>query len=144
MALALLPVHDQITAKLEELAQTVYENSVPEDAELEYSPSGMLLPFIVVRYSGFIQRANERGLTGPREDLGRSYAEVMCVGPTERSVRQVFDLVTDKLTGFTPSDAGFLTPETSGKPYTIYDANSKPPKHVIDITYSFAVNTVVS
>ena len=144
MALSLLPVHDQITAKLEELPQTVYATGVPDDATLEYDASGLLLPYIVPSFSGLIQNRLERGITGPRQDMGRSYVSVMCVGPTERSVRQVFDLLTVKLTGFTTSDAGFLTPETSGKPYTIYDANSKPPKHVIDITYSFAVNTVVS
>lgn len=144
MSLALLPVHDQITQKLKELPQSVFENSVPDDTELAYTPDGMMLPIIVVVYSGFIQRANERGITGPREDLARSYADVMCIGPTERSVRQVFDLVTEKLTGYEPTGAGFLLPETSGKPYIVYDANSKPAKHVIDISYSFAVNTVVS
>jgi hypothetical protein len=144
MSLSLLPIHDQITVKLKELAQDIYENGVPDDSELTYAESGMLLPFIVVRYSGFIQRSSERGLTGPRQDLGRSYAELMCVGPTERSARQVFDLVSDKLTGFEPTGSSILMPEGIGKPYTVYDGNSKPLKYVADITFSFAVNTVVS
>ena len=144
MSLSLLPVQDQITAKLRELAQDVYENSVPEDAELEYAPSGEMLPHIVVQYSGFIQRANERGVTGPRQDLARSFADIICIGPTERSARQVYDLVSDKLTGFEPTGSGMLFPETSGKPYVVYDPNGRPPKYAVDISYSYPVNTVVS
>lgn len=144
MALNLLPVQDLITAKLSELPQTVYENSVPDDKLLEHSPDGMMLPFIVVRHSGFIQQANERGITGPRQDLGRSFAEVMCVGPTERSARQVLDVVTDKLTGFEPAGGSILTPEGIGKPYAVYDSSGKASKFVCDITFSYAVNTVVS
>jgi hypothetical protein len=144
MTLSLLPVQDLITAELNELAQTVYENSVPDDKLLEHSNDGMLLPFIVIRHSGFVQRANERGITGPRQDLGRAFAEIMCVGPTERSARQVLDLVTDKLTGFQPTGGSILTPEGIGKPYVVYDASGKASKFVADITFSYAVNTVVS
>lgn len=144
MSLNLLPVQDAITTKLEELAQTVYENSVPDDELLEHSVDGLMLPFIVIRHSGFIQPANERGITGPRQDLGRSFADIMCVGPTERSSRQVLDLVIDKLTGFQPTGGSILTPEGIGKPYVVYDASGKASKFVSDISFSYAVNTVVS
>jgi len=144
MSLALLPVQDQITTYVKELAQDVYENGVPEDNELVYSTDGMMMPFIVVQYSGFIQRSTERGITGPRQDLGRSYADFMCVAPTERAARQIFDLVSDKMTGFEPTGASLLTPEGVGKSYTVSDASTRPVKYVIDLSFSYAVNTVVS
>lgn len=143
MALAILPVQDQITTKLNELAQTVYENGVPDDKLLTYS-DGKLLPFIVANYAGFVQIPMERGITGPRADLGRSAVTVMCIGPTERSARQVADLVVDKLTGFKPSDAGVLEPETVGRNYAVYDSASRPVKYVSEVSFTFAVNTVVS
>lgn len=143
MTLNLLPVQDVITTKLSEISQTVYENSVPDDALLSHSTDGLMLPFVVIRHAGFIQPANERGITGPRQDLGRSFAEIMCVGPTERSARQVLDLVTDKLTGFQPEGGSLLTPEGIGKPYAVYDSSGKASKFVSDITFSYAVNTVV-
>lgn len=143
MALALLPVQDQITTKLNELSQTVYENAVPEDKQLTYT-DGKLLPFIVASYAGFVQIPMERGITGPRADLGKSAVTVMCVGPTERSARQVADLVVDKLTGFKPSDAGVLEPETVGKTYSVSDSASRPVKYVSEVSFTFAVNTVVS
>lgn len=144
MALSLLPIHDEITEKLRELPQTVYETSVPDDNALEYDVSGLMMPHIVVNYSSLVQIRTERGITGPREDLGRSFANVMIVGPTERSVRQVMDMVVEKLTGFQPEDAGYLAPETVGRPYPVYDPSSRPIKYVTEITFSFAVNTVVS
>jgi len=144
MALALLPVQDQITTKLNELPQAVFDNGVPDDAVLAYSDSGKLLPYIVANYSGFVQISAERGLTGPRQDLGRAAVTVSCIGPSERSARQVVDLVVDKLTGFQPTDAGILEPQSSGRAFVIYDANSRPVKYVAEVTFIFVVNTVVS
>jgi len=144
MALSILPIQDEITNKLKELNQDVYENSVPDDTSLAQDSSGVMLPFIVIVHSSMTQRANERGITGPRQDTGRCYADVMCVGPNERSARQVLDLVVDKLTGFQPNDAGILMIETSGKPYTTYDGGARPVKYVAEASFYYSVNTVIS
>ena len=144
MALSLLPVQDQITTKLKELPQDVYENAVPDDAILAHSPTGKLLPFIVANYSGFVQMPGERGIIGARYDIGRSYLNVYCIGPSERSSRQVADLVLDLLTGFQPTDATELEPENVGKPFVIHDSTSKPVKYVSEVSFTYAVNTVVS
>lgn len=144
MSLSLLPIHDEITEQLRELPQDVYDNGVPEDSSLSYTVDNMLLPYIVVQYSSMVQFSGERGIVGPRNDVGKSYAEVTVVGPNERSVRQVIDLVMDKLTGFQPTDAGILFPEGLGKPYIIYDANSRPVKYLMSVGFIFSVNTVVS
>lgn len=144
MALSLLPIHDEIIAKLEELPQSVYITSIPDESVLDYDANGMLLPFVVATFSSLTQPATERGITGPRQDLGRSYALIECVGPNERSTRQVMDLVVNKLTGFQPTDAGYMSPEGVGKPYATYDSNARPVKYVAEIVFGFAVNTVVS
>lgn len=144
MGLSLLPIHDEITTQLKTLPQDVYDNGVPEDKSLKYSPTNVLLPYIVVNYSSMVQFSGERGIVGPRQDVGKSYAEVSVIGPNERSVRQVIDLVMDKLTGFQPTDAGMLFPEGLGKPYIVYDANSRPVKYVMSVGFIFSVNTVVS
>lgn len=144
MALSLLPVQDQITTKLNELPQNVYENAVPDDAVLAYSTTGKLMPFIVANYSGFVQMPMERGIIGARFDIGRSYLNVYCVGPSERSSRQVADLVLELLTGFQPTGATQLEPENVGKPFVIYDSTSKPVKYISEVSFTYAVNTVVS
>lgn len=144
MALSILPVHDQIMTKLEELPQDVYSTTAPEESVLAYDTNGMLLPYIVVTFSSMVSVATERGITGPRQDLGRSFMIVQVVGPTDRSVRQVMDLVIDKVTGFQPTDAGIVTPEGVGKPYMDISSSTRPVKYVSEMVFSFAVNTVVS
>lgn len=140
MGLSLLPIQDQITAKLNELPQTVYENSVPEDTKLEYS-NGIMLPFIVPFYGGFAPGLGSRGITSSRQDLGESFVAVQCVGPTERSARQVADLVVDKLAGFTPVDAGELRP--AGGRVLTPDTSSRPVRYISEVIFRFPVNTNV-
>lgn len=144
MALSLLPVQDQIVVKLNELPQQVFESGVPDDTLLAYSTEGKLLPFVVAAFSGFVQLPMERGITGARQDMGRSYLLVSCIGPSERSARQVADLVLEKLTGFKPTDSGELQPEPTGRPYIVYDSNAKPLRYVSEVAFGFPVNTVVS
>lgn len=142
MGLSLLPIQDQITAKLNELPQAVYDNGIPDDTMLEYN-NGVMLPFMVPYYGGFSRSLDARGIVSSRQDLGESYVIVDCVGPTERSARQVADLVMDKLTGFVPVDAGELRP-TGGLSKTIrIDNPSKPTKYVFEVSFRYAVNTNV-
>jgi hypothetical protein len=144
MSLSLLPIQDAITTKLRELPQDVYENGVPDDAQLAYSTTGKLLPFIVASYAGYVPDVRNKGITGARYDLGKSYAVFMCVGPSERSARQVADLVLDKMTGFKATNAGELEPDSVGRPYMVNDSASKPAKYVSEVAFIFSVNTVVS
>jgi hypothetical protein len=141
MGLSLLPIQDQIITKLNELAQTVYENGVPDDASLEYS-NGTMLPFIVPFFGGYARAADGRGITSVRQDLGESYCIIQCVGPTERSARQVSDLVRNKLTGFIPSDAGELKPVGNSR-VVLPDFTSRPAKYTSEVTFRYVVNTNV-
>jgi hypothetical protein len=141
MTLSLLPTQDAITAKLKELPQTVYENTVPTDDILEYS-EGQMLPFIVPIYGGYSRAMVGRGITSVRHDLGESFVSVACVGPTERSARQVADLVLNKLTGFKPVNASELTPAPSTGSL-VFDNSIKPIKYISELTFMFYVNTDV-
>jgi hypothetical protein len=141
MGLSLLPIEDQIITKLKELPQTVYENGVPDDANLGYS-NGTMLPFIVPFFGGFARALDGRGITSVRHDLGESYIIIQCVGPTERSSRQVADLVRNKMTGFTPSDAGEMIPASNSR-YVTPDFSSRPAKYISEVTFRYAVNTNV-
>jgi hypothetical protein len=141
MGLSLLPIEDQIITKLKELPQTVYENGVPDDANLLYS-NGTMLPFVVPFFGGFARALDGRGITSVRQDLGESYVIIQCVGPNERSSRQVADLVRNKMTGFTPSDAGEMVPASNSR-YVTPDFSSRPAKYISEVTFRYAVNTNV-
>jgi hypothetical protein len=140
MSLNLLAVQDQITAKLNELAQDVYETTPPEDTKLRFDANGMALPYIVVEFSDMYENALANGILSTRYDVKTSYIIVSCVAPTERASRQVAGAVRDKLTGFKPTDAGELRLEGGASGYTSLDV--KPNRYVSELAFTFPVNTV--
>jgi len=114
---------------------------VPDDVTLVYS-NGTMLPFVVPFFGGYSQALDGRGITSVRQDLGESYVVVQCVGPTERSARQVADLVRDKLTGFIPNDAGEMVPTGNSRVLTP-DFSSRPAKYISEVIFRYPVNTNV-
>lgn len=140
MSLNLLAVQDEITAKLRELPQTVYETSAPDDAKLAFDSSGMLLPYIVIEFADMYESTGASGILSSIYDVKTSYIVVKCTGPTERSSRQVAQVVREKLAGFIPADAGELILAGGGAAYTM--ASSKVNRYVSELAFMFQVNTV--
>jgi hypothetical protein len=140
MALNLLPTQDDIADRLRELAQDVYETSAPDDSKLRFDANGMILPYIVLEFSDMYELAGASGIVSSRYDTKASYVIVSCVGPTERSVRQVAELVRDKLTGYIPVGAGEMKLSGGGVSYA--QAESKPNRYVSEIAFTFPVNIV--
>lgn len=140
MSLNLLAVQDQIAAKLRELPQDVYETASPDDSKLRFDESGMILPYIVLEYADMYESAQPGGILSSRYDVKTSYVVAACIAPTERSARQVAELVRDKLTGFTPTDAGELTLTGGGVSFTAPEA--KPNRYVAELSFTFPVNIV--
>ena len=139
MSLDLLSVQDEITAKLRELPQDVYETVAPDDSKLRFDSSGNVLPYIVVIYSDMYENTDSNGVIGTRYDTKVSYADIVCIGPTERSARQVAGVVRDKLLGFKPNDAGELMLD-GGTAYATKD--NKPNRFSAEVSFAFPVNTV--
>lgn len=139
MSMNLIAVHDQITAKLKELPQEVYETAPPEDKRLLFDPSGLLMPYIVIQHSDMYPVGFGNGITGAKYDNAQAYCLVVCVGPTERSVRQVADLVRDKLTGFSPADGGELRFAGGSTEYAT--AETKQNRYTTELGFVFPVNT---
>jgi len=142
LSLDLLAVHDQITTKLNELNQDVYDISVPEDTKIKMGANGLFLPYVVAVYSDMQESSNGKGILSTRYNTGTSFCVVECVGPTQRSARQVANLVRDKLTGFIPTDAGELR-LVGGTNYTQLDSSAVPKKYISEVSFIFTVNTVV-
>jgi hypothetical protein len=143
LSLDILAVQDQITTKLNELNQDVYEIGVPEDTKIKMGPNGLFLPYIVACYSDMQESATGRGILSSRYNTGTSFCVVECVAPTQRAARQVAGLVRDKLTGFIPVDAGELR-LIGGQSYTDTEARGVPKRYIAEVSFIFTVNTVVS
>jgi hypothetical protein len=140
MSLNLLAVQDSIATKLKELSQDVYETAAPEDSKLRFDSSGMILPYIVIEYADMYEATGAAGIVSSRYDVKTSYVVVSCIAPTERSARQVAELVRDKLTGYTPTDAGELRLSGGGVAFTAQEA--KPNRYIAELAFTFPVNIV--
>lgn len=138
--MSLLNAQDAIVAQLSTLAQSVYDDGVPEDTRLQFDTNGMLLPYIVVEHAGVTAMAAGQPITGVADGSGESSVTILCIGPTQRSSRQVAALVRQKLTGFKPEASGELRPISA--PYTYIDGNARPVRYVSEIVFSFALNNV--
>ena len=140
MALDLLAVQDDITAKLRELPKDVYESAVPDDSRLRFDANGMILPYIVIEYSDMYEMPTANGILSTRFDTKMSYIIVSCIGPTERSARQVANMVRDKLTGYVPVDAGEMKLSGGGISYT--KSETKLNRYMNELAFTFPVNIV--
>lgn len=140
MSLNLLAVQDQVTAKLRELSQDVYETAAPDDSRLKFDSNGTILPYIVIEFSDMYESGATKGILSAQYNVAESFIIVSCIGPTERSVRQVADLVRQKLTGFAPEDAGELKFSGGNRYYAGQD--SRPNRYVAEVSFVFSVNTV--
>lgn len=140
MSLNLLAVQDQITAKLRELTQDVYETAAPEDSKLKFDVAGNLKPYIVVQYSDMYPTSIGNGILGARYNAAEAYFLVTCIADSERAPRQISDLVKDKLVGFKPVDAGEI--RFAGGAIDYANAESKPSRYIVDLGFLLQVNTV--
>jgi hypothetical protein len=140
MSLNLLNIQDQITEKLNEIPQDVYETSAPEDSKLRFDTNNNILPYVVIEFSDLQEFGTGNGITGAKYNTMQSYVIVSCIGPTERSARQVADVVRNKLTGFTPIDAGELRLAVGSRVFTIQDL--RPNRYTAEVAFTFIANTV--
>lgn len=143
MSLDLIAVQDQITTQLETMAQDVYITAVPDDSKVKHGANGLFLPYVVVLYADIKEASSGNGITSVRHNPGISYCVAQAHAPTERAARQVANIVRDKLTGFTPTDAGELR-LSGGRTYATVENNAVPKKYISEVAFTFIVNTVVS
>lgn len=140
MSLNLLAVQDDIATELRTLAQDVYETSAPDDSKLKFDVNGMILPYIVIEYSDLYPSISGNGILSSKYDIKASFIIVTCIGPTERSARQVANVVREKLTGYKPVDSGELVQAGGSVSYVSQDA--KPNRYVAELAFTFLTNTV--
>ena len=136
--MTLLNIQDAIVVKLKELAQDVYDDGVPEETKLRFSTDGIMLPYIIVEHAGLT--VDSMPISGVKGASGQSSVSVLCIGPNQRSSRQVAGLVREKLTGFKTTGSGELTPNLA--PYTYVDGNARPIRYVTEVSFDFATDTV--
>lgn len=138
--MSLLDIQDEIVFRLRELPQDVYDDGVPDETKLKFSPDGIMLPYLIVEHSGVTSNPTGVPITGIKGASGRSAVTILCVGPTQRSSRQVSAMIREKLVGFKPTTAGELVPSMA--PFSYLDGSARPIRYVTELTFDFITNDV--
>lgn len=112
-----LEVQDEIVARVREIPHVdVFEGQM-DDAEFTelLTDSNQIRPFITLAFGGLIDpRRSVKGIVGVRQNSQDTTLVIRAVASTDRTSRQVMQLVLDKLVGFVPTDCGEITPALFG------------------------------
>ena len=107
-----LEVQDEIVALLREIPHIdVYEGQMDDAAFTELlADSDAIRPFVTISFGGLIDpRRSVKGIVGVRADSQDTTFVVRTVASTDRTSRQVLQLVLDKLVGYSPTACGEIT-----------------------------------
>lgn len=107
-----LDVQDEIVARLREIPHVdIYEGQMSDAAFTELlADSNQIRPFITISFGGLIDpRRSTKGIVGVRQDSQDTTFVVRTVASTDRTSRQVLQLVLDKLVGYMPAACGEIT-----------------------------------
>lgn len=102
-----LAAEDQITALLKSIPNVdFYEGLMSDEAFAALvADANQIKPFITVSFGGLIDpRRNVNGITGAKAKSYDTTFIVRCVASTDRTTRQVRDIVRDKVLGFVPTN----------------------------------------
>lgn len=133
----------RVTALCRKVQGRVYTGNVPDGDAVPISSTGLVLPYIVLIYSGQIKSAsrNTRTITGNRDALKYHTFLAMCIGPTNDVAAQIAKELRDVLEGFQPVGGGEIGEETSGAPSYPADSTLKPTRYTHMLGFSLLINT---
>ena len=104
-----LSVQDEVVNEVKTIPHVdVYEGNIDDEAFASLlANSDALKPFITIAFGGMIDpRRRVNGITGAKAHSHDVTIVVRCIGSTDRISRQVWQLVWDKLIGYTPTNCG--------------------------------------
>lgn len=140
MSLNTSDTEDDILARVKEsFPKTVYDVNIPEDDSLEYDSRGTLVPYAIVEWGDLQRRAGDRGIVSVRQDTYNYYFTVTIVAGRSSDARRLMRVMTDKLTGYRPVDAGEIVPKASMS-FARSSATNRPMQYIYSTTYQCVTN----
>lgn len=125
-----------------QLAQEVISGGVPDSDSL-LRTNGLLVPYVVIRFSTPRPVAADRSFGGARRDGTTSFLDALCIGPTDDVSRQVAGNLIDKTLGYKSADMGELISAPGAGTFVVLDAASKPQAYITTVPFSYSGNTIV-
>lgn len=143
--LDLFEMQDAITAEVRRIFPDtkVYEDSVPDDANLPRGVEQKVIPFIVVRYAPLSPSQSGRAMRGPRHDEYITSFDVLSVSMSGRVSRKLNSAAVSQLIGFKPDGISpvFMRSDGGGSSqFTISQNEVRPTLFVVSTRLRFNVN----
>lgn len=145
MGVALTPIHDTITARVQSVLPNtpVIEDMFPDEVMPERDTNMQMIPYIILRY-GPLRKAYGTGeaIAGVRHDNYFGTVDAMAAAPTGRMARMVFDILTDCLLGFDAGGGGAISLEGAASNFVVSSNEARPTQNVCMVRMKFPVNGV--
>ena len=148
MALATYGTENLILGRLETIPHVkIYSDEIPFEGSVQPptdAGSGLVKPYVNVYFGGPREAAGDRGICGAERNGTVAYTTVQVNSGTDDGMRQVKDLVTQKLVGWTPdTNSGQLRLEGSVS-YRTASTTTMPKLFVYEVAFSYRSNMNVS
>lgn len=123
-----------------EIPWEVVDAEVP-DSETVLMVSGVIKPYVVLRFSDSLAASGQNSFGGPRQDGYYSLFQALCVAPTGLKALELSSLCNIKLLGWQPDvNSGPITKDFGGGSMAIKGVNTTPSFFVAISGYRYLTN----
>jgi hypothetical protein len=143
----IVELQDAITAQVKALFPNteVFEDTIPDDANLPQDETGKLVPYIVLRYGPIRPSYTGHSFMGPRYDEYWASCDLIAISGNGRVSRKLNAALVGQMIGFKPDGTYPMQMRTdAGDPaqFVVSSNESRPTQYVSTTRLRFGVNAV--
>lgn len=141
----IVDLQDNILAeiKLRFPNHTVYEDSIPDDADLPITSLGQIKPYIVIRFGPIRPSYVGKSMAGPRLDEYWASCDFIAISQNGRVSRKLNAALVSAMIGFKPDGVSPMQMRTdAGDPaqFVVSSNESRPTQYVSSTRLRYTVN----
>lgn len=121
----------------------IYEDSIPDDADLPYDTTNHLLPYVVLRFGPLRPSYTGKSMAGPRHDEYWASCDIVAVAPIGRVSRILNMALVDACIGFKPDGVSPMQMRTdAGDPaqFVVSSNETRPTQFICSTRLRYTVN----
>lgn len=123
----------------------VFEDTIPDDANLPRDENGKLSPYVYLRFGPIKAARRGKSFMGPRHDEYFGTLDVASVASNGRIARRMEQVLVDALIGFRPDGVNPMSLRSDeGDPsqFVVTSNEARPTQNVASTRMRFGANTV--
>ena len=141
----IVDLQDIIIAKVKETFpnHTIYEDSIPDDADLPITKLGQIQPYIVLRFGPLRPSYVGKSFVGPRHDEYWASCDLIAISQNGRVSRKLNAALVSNMIGFRPDGVSPMQMRTdAGDPaqFVVSSNESRPTQYASTTRLRYTVN----